>query len=98
MDERLTLIPSCLCVVGPLVSLFSCSDRWIPLVRKLVLVALSALGLVFPTFNLTFWKSSCLFFFLAFISVVYSSVSVTGQAGEMTVFKGFIDFKNHIFG
>lgn len=95
VDEKLTLIPSCLCVVGPLVSLFNCSDRWIPFVRKLVLVALSALGFVFPTFNLTFWKSSCLFFFLDFISVVYTAVGVTGHAGEMMVLNGCIDFKKH---
>lgn len=72
--KALTLIPSCLCVVGQLGSLFSCSVRWIPFERKLVLVALSALGFVFPTFNLTFWKSSCLFFFLDFISAVYAVV------------------------
>lgn len=66
----LTLILSCLCVVGPLVSFLSCSERLIPLVRKFVLVELSAFGFFFPTFNLTFWKSSCLFFFLDFISAV----------------------------
>ncbi len=71
-------------MVGPLVSLFSCSDRWIPLERKLVLVALSALGFVFPTFNLTFWKSSCRFFFLDFISAVYNTAVCddTRHAGE----------------
>lgn len=91
MQIILTLMPSCLCVVGPLVSLFSCSVRWIPFVRKFVLVALSALGFVFPTFNLTFWKSSCLFFFLDFISVVYTAKDVNRQAGETDC----IDLKNH---
>lgn len=63
-------------MVGPLVSLFSCSDRWIPLVWKVVLVALSALGFFLPTFNFTFWKSSCLFFF-DFISTVCAATCLT---------------------
>lgn len=95
----LTLIPSCLCVVGPLVSLFSCSDRWIPFVRKLVLVALSALGFFFPTFNFTFWKSSCLFFFLAFISTLYTAVCITSHTGEMKTQHKIIHYsilKKHI--
>lgn len=86
----LTLMPSCLCVVGPLVSLFSCSVRWIPFVRKFVFVALSALGFVFPTFNFTFWKSSCLFFFLDFISEVFTAEDVNRHAGETNC----IDNKN----
>ncbi|KAI3360487.1 hypothetical protein L3Q82_002371 [Scortum barcoo] len=51
-----------------------------PLERKLVLVALSALGFVFPTFNLTFWKSSCLFFFLDFMPKGLSRHCNTRQA------------------
>lgn len=45
-------------------------------------VALLALGFVFPTFNLTFWKSSCLFFFLDFMSAVYTAVGVNTHASE----------------
>lgn len=61
-----TLMPSWRCVVGPESSRFSCSVRWMPLDRKLVLVALSAFGFVLPTFSFTFWKSSWRFLFVIF--------------------------------